>query len=180
MIITCNNCEKKFNVNSSLIPEEGRLLQCSSCNYSWFFKKKIINKPIESIKIIIPTENIVNNETKSESININNSENIELTGKQNKKDLKIQENLIYKDKTDEHKDIKTENETELVIDTVKNQKNLNILSLIIVFIITFIAIILILDTFQVNISKIVPNIEFILYNLYETINDIRLFLKDLI
>ena len=42
------------------------------------------------------------------------------------------------------------------------------------------ALIIILDTFQVPISKIVPNIEFILYHLYETVNDIRLFLKDLI
>ena len=38
----------------------------------------------------------------------------------------------------------------------------------------------ILDTFKGPIGKIVPNIEFLLYNLYETINDIALFLKDLI
>ena len=37
-----------------------------------------------------------------------------------------------------------------------------------------------MDTFQGPISKIIPNIEFLLYNLYETINDIILFLKDLI
>jgi hypothetical protein len=54
------------------------------------------------------------------------------------------------------------------------------LRLTIVFAISFIALIIILDTFQVPIGKIVPNIEFILYNLYETIKDIGLFLKDLI
>ena len=59
-------------------------------------------------------------------------------------------------------------------------KSSNLLNLIIVFIISFGAIILILDTFQIYIAKIIPNIEFLLYSLYETFNDIRLFLKDLI
>ena len=58
----------------------------------------------------------------------------------------------------------------------KKRKNKNILSLTIIFIISFIALIIILDTFQRPISKVIPNIEFILYNLYETINDIMLFL----
>ena len=60
------------------------------------------------------------------------------------------------------------------------KKSYNILGLIIVFIISFIAIIIVLDTFQKPISMFVPNIEFILYNLYETINDIILFFSDLI
>jgi predicted Zn finger-like uncharacterized protein len=41
MIITCNNCNKKFDLDSNLIPDKGRLLQCASCNYKWFFKKEI-------------------------------------------------------------------------------------------------------------------------------------------
>ena len=40
MIINVINCKKKFEVDSSLIPNEGRLLQCGSCNHIWFFKKK--------------------------------------------------------------------------------------------------------------------------------------------
>ena len=43
-----------------------------------------------------------------------------------------------------------------------------------------IAFIILIDTFKYPISKIVPNIEFILYNLYESIKDIRLFFNDLI
>ena len=31
MIIECNKCNKKFNVDESLIPENGRLLKCSNC-----------------------------------------------------------------------------------------------------------------------------------------------------
>ena len=40
MIITCP-CEKKqFKIDSSLIPQEGRELQCGSCERVWFFKPK--------------------------------------------------------------------------------------------------------------------------------------------
>ena len=42
MIIACNNCNKKFDIDSSLIPDNGRLLQCASCDHKWFFKKNII------------------------------------------------------------------------------------------------------------------------------------------
>ena len=45
---------------------------------------------------------------------------------------------------------------------------------------TFAALVVLVDTFKNPISKIVPNIEFILYNLYESIKDIKLFLNDLI
>ena len=51
MIIACNNCHKKFNIDSNLIPDNGRLLQCNSCNHKWFFKKKIINESITPSKI---------------------------------------------------------------------------------------------------------------------------------
>ena len=38
MIITCP-CEKKqFKIDSSLIPNEGRELQCGSCERVWFYK----------------------------------------------------------------------------------------------------------------------------------------------
>ena len=40
MIIECINCSKKFDVDSNLIPSEGRTIQCGSCNHVWFFKKK--------------------------------------------------------------------------------------------------------------------------------------------
>ena len=47
MIIECVNCNKKFNVNSNLIPDEGREIKCGSCNHVWYFNKddKIINDP---------------------------------------------------------------------------------------------------------------------------------------
>ena len=48
---------KKFKIEDDLIPNEGRYLQCGSCDYGWFFKNnddvkldnKILNK--EELKI---------------------------------------------------------------------------------------------------------------------------------
>ena len=53
------------------------------------------------------------------------------------------------------------------------------LSYIIVFIITFVAIIIVLDTFKDQLSNIFPNLELVLYNLFETLRDLLLFVKDL-
>ena len=53
------------------------------------------------------------------------------------------------------------------------------LSYIIVFIITFIGIIIVLDTFKNPLSSVFPNLELILYNLFETLRDLILFAKDL-
>ena len=53
------------------------------------------------------------------------------------------------------------------------------LGYIIVSIITFIAIVIILDTFKVPLSNIFPNLELVLYNLFETLRDVILFAKDL-
>jgi len=44
MIITCENCNKKFEINDDLIPKRGRLLQCGSCDHQWFFKTVIKDK----------------------------------------------------------------------------------------------------------------------------------------
>ena len=51
---------------------------------------------------------------------------------------------------------------------------------ILVIILSLITLIVLLDTLKVPLSNIFPNLEFILFNLYETIRDITLFLKDLI
>ena len=35
MIVICNNCKTKFKVLDSLIPPEGRMVQCSYCHAKW-------------------------------------------------------------------------------------------------------------------------------------------------
>ena len=153
MIIICESCNKKFDIDQNLIPEKGRLLQCSSCNHKWFFKNESGFKTIES-----PTnENFEIFEVKKPQIN-----------------KPIDDNngaIINTEKTSHSREI---------IKKIKIKKKNNFLNLIILYIISFVAIIILLDTFKSPLSKIIPNLEFLLYNLYETINDIELFIKDLI
>ena len=157
MIIGCENCNKRFEVNDNLIPEQGRLLQCSSCDHKWFFKKteKLIKKK-EPKKIIKEDDNKILSET-------------------------------FVEKTIEKKEIKSttlNEETLSEIDDeepqIKKDKKTNYLKIFIVIIITFVAIIIIVDTFKHQISFIYPDIEILLSNLYESLRDINLFLRDLI
>ena len=59
MIISCEACKKKFEINDRLIPPEGRTLQCGSCNHKWFFKKKV--KKEKTIILDKPKKNIPEN-----------------------------------------------------------------------------------------------------------------------
>ena len=175
MIIICYNCNKKFDVDSSVIPETGRLLQCNGCNHKWFFKKELTHKPIEANKLNKPIERTETDLERAESFEVEKPRTIELLDESINNNFVPEEKILFnKDKADKNDYHDPE------IFTPKKRKNNNILSLTIIFIISFIALIIILDTFQRPISKVIPNIEFILYNLYETINDIMLFLGDLI
>ena len=141
MIISCEQCNKNFEVESNLIPPSGRLLQCSSCGYKWFFKKSIS-----------PTEN--------------------------DKTIKIQKNKEIKVKKIETKINKSDNE-ETGIRRNKD-KNVGLLSIIIVFLISFTSLIVLLDTFKDPISNYFPDIDLFLNSLYESLKDLSLFIKDLL
>ena len=139
MIITCENCNKNFDVDSELIPENGRLLQCSACDHKWFYK-------------------------------VSKLSDLELSDNQTTEE--ITENLL-----DENEEVEAQGK--------KNQKNFGgilfkIFGYFIVFIITIIAVIIILDTFKSPLSSIFPNLELFLFNLIETLKDIKFFIKDLI
>ena len=179
MIITCINCAKQFEVESSLIPEKGRLLQCNSCNQKWFFKKEIINEPIKTIKIYKAAKETETHKEEGVKLSeVESSETIELLDRKTKNDFVVEKISTDKDKNNINKDKK--DDQDLKITNPKSKKKSNILSLIIISVISFVALIIVFDTFQSPIGKIFPNIEFLLYNLYETINDVQLFLKDLI
>ena len=65
---------------------------------------------------------------------------------------------------------------------IEKSSNFNltkILSYLLVGLISFAGIIIILDTFKSQLSNIFPGLELFLYNLFETIKDIILFIKDL-
>ena len=173
MIITCIKCDKKFNVESSLIPENGRLLVCSKCNHKWFFKKVNENIPNQPIETDPPKDEVKPFESESpkdqiELEEVDDSRTIELLDKGNKQDLVTEKILEKRDK-------------KVSINlTKKKKKSYKVLSLTILFIVFFISLIIIADTFKTPISKFFPNIEFLLYNLYESIKDIILFFSDLI
>tara|TARA_B100000795_G_scaffold134252_1_gene100271 strand:- start:134 stop:442 length:309 start_codon:yes stop_codon:yes gene_type:complete len=95
MIVSCDNCHKKFDIKSSLIPEKGRLLQCNSCNYKWFFKKEVRSETISPIK----TPKTVNEpkDFNYVSENFKISENIESV-KEIAKDEPIIEKILTKKK----------------------------------------------------------------------------------
>ena len=149
MIIVCPSCGKNFDVDENLIPDKGRLLKCGSCNQTWFFNKN--DKNVE-IKPLI-------NEVAEEKPN-------------------IKEKNIQKSTPNFSANIKKGSEL------VRYQPKYNFtfgkyLSYIIVSIITFVAIIIVLDTFKDPLSNIFPNLELALYNLFETLRDLILFAKDL-
>jgi len=153
MIVQCNNCHKKFDLDANLIPDEGRMLQCSACNNTWFFKKKKIETPQEV------TKPEIQNNKEEETISPKNDD----------------ANSSEKPSNDEIENV----EVEKTIEPLPDKKNYRILNILVVSIISFAAFIIIIDTFKTPLGKIVPNTELLLYNLYETFRDIGLFIQDL-
>ena len=151
MIISCDQCHKKFEIDSNLIPRDGRLLECGSCNHKWFYKQDIEDKTEE----IIIEPQLKNNEDEEEEID-----------------------TIRKD-ISQIKELDTSSKKKEIIEN-KKIKKIGLLNIIIVFIISFVALIILVETFKKPISIYIPNIKFILNSLYEILRDIILFFKDLI
>ena len=148
MIITCPNCNKQFRIDNSLIPNEGRDLQCGSCNNVWFYK--------------IEQEN-------SEVLKLNNQiTSNEIGNKVEKKEEKIEK------KKQEFEKINTKTNNE------KENNGIKFFSYLIVFITSFVALIILLDTLKTPLINVFPELEVILFNLFETLQDIKLFIIDLI
>ena len=86
MIIQCRNCNKKFEIPDSAIPNDGRKVQCGNCSTQW------IQMP--------QTENQIKSQEKKVEIfdykkEINPSESLPIKKKQKIKNKKI-ENKKYK------------------------------------------------------------------------------------
>ena len=79
MIIVCNNCNKKFDLDSNLIPDKGRLLQCASCDHRWFFKKEVLENNVspivqDNINIFDQNNLLINEEKNLSNTPINDTE----------------------------------------------------------------------------------------------------------
>ena len=98
-------------------------------------------------------------------------------------DKKIEEEEIkIKPKTEKkYFPKKTIHKNEEKISTkIKDNKKTNYLNILLVIILSIIAFILVLETFKHQLTSIFPNINFLLNNLYQSIEDIKLFTIDLI
>ena len=146
MIIQCKNCNKEFKVDSNLIPESGRKIQCGSCNHVWFYKKEI--KALEPLTL---NDNIA----------------------KDKIEKKFFENIEDKDLN------KTINKERSQATKTKNKTGSKFFSYLIVFVITFLALIILIDTFKTPLINFFPSLELILFNLFESLKDIKLIIIDL-
>ena len=156
MIISCPACKKKFEIDSNLIPKDGRNLQCGSCLNVWFYK---LEKTILDLEI------------KDNTTDLNEDDNEIIIKKDKKKEIsttKIKDSENRKDKAL----VKYEKKTKLSL--------VNFIGYFFVLILSFVALLIILDTFEPLLLRIFPNLELILFNFYETLLDIYLFIKDLI
>ena len=161
MNIACPSCNKKFKIDDALIPSKGRNLQCGLCNNIWFYK--IENKSLEPLKLeenikekIKPTKDNVSISTNSESL-------------KEKSEQKLDKNI-------------KNNEIIQNSDLPKKSKNITfskILSYIIVSIISFAVFVILIDTLKTPLINIFPELEILLFNLFETLQDIKLFIIDL-
>ena len=163
MIIECPACSKKFNIDEKLIPDEGRLLKCGNCDHTWFYKKE------ENLKLETETIKINEIEENKSEINI---EPVDVPIKETKK---IRKKIRKKSST------KESTSKELVsIDKSSVSRENNIIKKIFLIIISIIAFILLIDTFKNQISVIFPGIVQMSDSLYQVINDLKLFIKDLV
>ena len=162
MIIECPCKKKKFNIDINLIPAEGRNLQCGSCDRVWFYKKEeLISEPSQLNEDIAIKEN---EEVENLDDNKSNDQEIKRPVEENKK-TKSGLSAIKE----------TESKPELVNKTQSSK----FFSYLIVFIISLGALIILIDTLKTPLINIFPGLEVLLFNLYETLKDIKLFIIDL-
>ncbi len=165
MIINCECGKKKFNIDSILIPKEGRLLKCGSCSKIWHYTPIIETKNDEDLDVKIDKKIIKNVVQSNEAIN---DENIKDTN----------EEKLSKENTDdgeeEEKNIKEEKDNEK-----KQGKVKMILVYFIVIVISLLGLIFLLDTFRSYLLSVFPNINPLFDSFYQTLLDFKLFIKDL-
>ena len=165
MIITCPNCNKQFKIDNSLIPNEGRNLQCGSCDNVWFYKTEEQNNELLKLD--------------DESI----SKDVEIATKQDEEKIKDNNQNLEKIKTETNNKLEKkipENQKNKTISKNTPNKGSKFFSYLIVFIISFVALIILLDTLKTPLINVFPGLEIILFNLFETLQDIKLFIIDLI
>jgi len=158
MIITCPNCNKKFKIDPSLIPKDGRDLKCSSCGHVWLYKVK----DVDSMPLRI-NENNYDNEIELNEVEKESDDEFNKITK--KKEEKREKKFIEKQKS--------------ISENKERNTGSKLFSYLVVFIISLVALIILLDTFKTPLTNVFPGVEIILFSLFETLHDIKLFIIDL-
>ena len=165
MIISCPNCNKQFKINPSLIPENGRDLKCGSCDHVWFYK--IEDNNVEPLPL---HDDFADKEIKDEIDN----KIVDNTNEPN--DLSSQKDIDDRiNKTDD----KITEKQKPVKNKIKKNTSGKFFSYLLVSIISFVALIILVDTLKVPLINIFPGLEILLFNLFEILKDIKLFIIDL-
>ena len=169
MIIGCPNCNKQFKIEPSLIPDDGRDMKCGSCDHVWFYKLE--DKTEDNTREPLPlSDDFVDKKI------------------ENKIDSKIIENNNEPNGTSSHKNIddKKDKSVDKIVEKqipVKNKVKKNttskFFSYLVVSIISFVALIILIDTLKVPLINFFPGLEILLFNLFEILKDIKLFIIDL-
>ena len=158
MIITCPNCNKKFKIDPTLIPKDGRDLKCSSCDHVWLYKVK----DLDSIPLTL-NENNYDNEI--EPNDVEKESDYEFNKITKKKEEKREKKILGKQKS--------------ISENKEKNTGSKFFSYLVVFIISSVALIILLDTFKTPLINVFPGLEIILFSLFETLHDIKLFIIDL-
>ena len=129
MRVTCNKCLAVYEIDNSLIPQQGKKVRCSNCGdiFVCYPEEEIISTAVEEVVEEVAFENIVSDENIEsevtqdvdvvknanendeaplvESTDAIESENIDVSSVEIKdvdnKDEKIEESLLEKDKLEE-------------------------------------------------------------------------------
>ena len=165
MIISCSNCNKQFKINPSLIPDNGRDVKCGSCDHVWFYK--IEDDKTDPLPLSDNfTDKKIGDEIDNKIVDdINKPNDVSLEKEIDDRIDKIEDKIPEKQK--------------LVKNKIKKNTSGKFFSYLLVSIISFVALIILIDTLKVPLINVFPGLEILLFNLFEILKDIKLFIIDL-
>ena len=147
-------------------------IKCTNCQKTFQINEKLIPDSGRLLQCGKCDHQWFFNKEKLEKIIDKQEDNLKQSDNEDIKLKKqIESEILLKPEQDEN--------NETITNKHKKQNN-NFLNTFLVLIISFIAVVLIVDTFKIQITAFYPEIDDLLNSLYQTLTDINLFFKDLI
>tara|TARA_B110000444_G_scaffold255504_1_gene290018 strand:- start:1199 stop:1705 length:507 start_codon:yes stop_codon:yes gene_type:complete len=167
MIITCNSCQKSFNVPDSAIGTKGRLVQCSACNNKWTqYPIKVENIKLKPVQEEIKAKTIAKVKKKSKS-----------------RKKKYTVNPYSTEYLQKKHGIKIINPSSLGVQKKGKKlekKGFGFYNFLIIFLVSFVTVIGTLHLSREIISFNYPFLEIYLNYLFETIYNIKIIILDIL